>query len=1561
MAIDGGRIISYLELDTSQYVAAQRAAVAQAGIFNDVSATTTAKLQSLGTAMKTVGTTATIGLTMPIIGIGVAAFKSAESVESAFAGVKKTVDASESEFANLKQTLFDMSEQIPVTFQDLSGMAEIAGQLGVGVNDLQKFTRTIADLGVSTNLSGEEAATMLAQYANVTGMPLANIDRLGSVIVELGNNTATTERDIAQMAQRLSGTANILDLTDAQTMGLAATMSSLGIEAEAGGSSMARTLSGMQQAVLGGGKHLEAFGKIAGTTGKSFANTFKGDPIAALNLFVQGLGRIKASGGDVYAALEKVDVQDIRMTETLLKMTGAQDTLTDNIDMANAAWASNSALTEEAGKRYETTESQLQLAKNSISNMTASLGELLLPVVTDVAGAIGDAADAINSLDKETKGMILTVLGLIAAAGPLSLLIGGIVSLVTGPAGIVLGVVAAGAAIVGLVSSINTFNQTRVNNELAERFGDVELSAEKIKEIVDKEYKIIFDSEDLNTAIVSLDDTTKKIGELNGKIDDEIYELKVGVGTPEDLAAQITTLVSEGQTLIDQQHKVVKLRIDTFFGEDNPNGETLEKSFDEYFEDVAEAAQKKGAEIGEKTKELMADGQLDENDRKIIDNLRWEYMEIIRRATLEDTEVSKTLFTYNAKKEGLTAESVKALAEEAVRLKREEEAALLSEQEALKRYTIRTGQAINTDKESPGYGKPYKTQEQIFADLAMIDDQYKIDQVTVAAANADFAINTTADSFRKAYSGDVEKLFLAINQAQQEAFASAQQAAIEEASNAEYSLDTATGQQQFRDAFDRLYQSGLNERLYDVESSLPDPAAVTGIQQVLSGYAPIIESIQESIQGMENLGAALPDEWKPKLEEQKQYLDFLSGLNVLTEGASDILNTAYTDTGTDYANQALKAAQQAQEKAKQKASEAQAQAEAQAKAQAAAAQATPEGRAQAVMDELQTYSETLSTGISQITKQAWSLAQEQMWAQGVNTNTPDGKKQFEESYKQQLDAFANQIDSLVPPSVREKAQAALQGLMPDIKSAKDQAAKMGDNISPELQALLDMYTQIEQLATGGSDLVTQLQNDIGSAASSAGSDAATQMGTAITTGIDSQAPAFATSGENTGQGFVDGVLSKVGAAKDAGAALAAATDQGIREKAVIASPSKLAEQEGAFTSQGYINGVISGLDRALGAGEQLADATKQGLNNRPLTTADWKKLLKDPKFDANDIKTIDPKLSADETKALAEAQEQLAKEAAARADARRRAQEAAELAAVKAHGQQLLEIDRQTYQARLDMQERQHSVMMAMIGDYSAWYADTTLDTALEKSAAYYQAQQDSIKAQYDADMARAKKQAQKDALTASYNERIALINQQSATEQNALRENYEIQQRIALEWINSQKALMNQELAAKQEAARKEDYEQDLADLQKRQRQTKSARERRELQEQIDDMIRNEQLRLEEAEAQQIQAAWDQLSKGVSAGIIGLGDLTQNMNLPAVAFGSGGLGALTDITASELDSLISSLSASMHAGNSIGGFGIGSISIDLRGSVVRSQEDIDAITEGVVDKIEDKLRSLQR
>src|SRR5699024_3451842 len=194
------------------------------------------KMQEIGRGMTSFGRDYTMKVTAPIVAGGTAMFKASMDYESAFAGVRKTVDMTEEEFDSLSSGIREMAKELPASATEIAGVAEAAGQLGIQNESIMGFTRTMIDLGVATNMSSEEAATALARLANITGMSQDDFDKLGSTVVDLGNNLATTESEIVEMGLRLAGAGDQIGLTEAQTLAFAGALSSVGIEAEAGGS-----------------------------------------------------------------------------------------------------------------------------------------------------------------------------------------------------------------------------------------------------------------------------------------------------------------------------------------------------------------------------------------------------------------------------------------------------------------------------------------------------------------------------------------------------------------------------------------------------------------------------------------------------------------------------------------------------------------------------------------------------------------------------------------------------------------------------------------------------------------------------------------------------------------------------------------------------------------------------------------------------------------------------------------------------------------------------------------------------------------------------------------------------------------------------------------------------------------------------------------------------------------------------------------------------------------------------------------------------------------------------
>lgn len=365
----------------------------------------TSIVRTAGNAISTLAKATVTGVGVVSAGaltIGTAATRAGIEFESAFAGVEKTVDATDEQLSKLRQGLLDMSKEIPQSAADLSAIAESAGQLGIETDNIEKFTQVMANLGVATNMTSDEAATSLARFANITGMPQKNFDRLGSTIVALGNNLATTESEIVDMSLRIAGAGKQVGMSESQIMSFSAALSSVGIEAEMGGSAFSTLLSKIQLATDKGGEDLDKFAKVAGVSGGEFKKLFQKDATEAVSAFLKGLNKINENGGSVISTLDDMDLSEVRMRDTLLRASSASDVFTKAMSTGTEAWKENNALTKEANKRYETLESKIQLMKNGIQNLGIAFKD---SIDTELRGAVQLGTDYINRLSEAfTKG-----------------------------------------------------------------------------------------------------------------------------------------------------------------------------------------------------------------------------------------------------------------------------------------------------------------------------------------------------------------------------------------------------------------------------------------------------------------------------------------------------------------------------------------------------------------------------------------------------------------------------------------------------------------------------------------------------------------------------------------------------------------------------------------------------------------------------------------------------------------------------------------------------------------------------------------------------------------------------------------------------------------------------------------------------------------------------------------------------------------------------------------------------------------------------------------------------
>ncbi|WP_454312117.1 phage tail tape measure protein [Staphylococcus hominis] len=376
-------------------------------------------IRNVGSTMRNIGSTSMIYMTMPAVaGMGTA-IKSSIDWEQALAGVAKTTNMSGSELNKMGNEITKMSNTMPFAATEIAGVAEAAGQLGIKKQDITSFTRTMMNLGVATNLTADEAATEFARFANAANMPIKDVDRLGSTVVALGNSTATTEKEIVDMAQRLAGAGAQAGFSSDEIMAVSAAMSSVGIESEAGGTAMTQIWNKMTKAVAEGGDTLDSFAQTAGVSGKEFAQVWENNPSKALSMFVKGLSETKGGAKGVLQALDDVGIKGIREADTIRRMANNHEVLDKALKTGAEGWKKNTALTDEANIRYETMGSKLKMLKNTFINFARTIGDAVAPIVSFLADKLTGLFENLQGTSNATKIAIAAFTLLGAAIPPL--------------------------------------------------------------------------------------------------------------------------------------------------------------------------------------------------------------------------------------------------------------------------------------------------------------------------------------------------------------------------------------------------------------------------------------------------------------------------------------------------------------------------------------------------------------------------------------------------------------------------------------------------------------------------------------------------------------------------------------------------------------------------------------------------------------------------------------------------------------------------------------------------------------------------------------------------------------------------------------------------------------------------------------------------------------------------------------------------------------------------------------------------------------------------------------
>ena len=495
---------------------------------------------------------------------GVASAKFAIDFENNFANVKKTVDGTPEQLAKIKQGIIDLSTTgidgrgaIPQTTTELNELAAVGGQLGISQENIIDFTEVMAQMGSATNLVGEEGAATLARFQNVMGVGQNEIRNIGSAIVDLGNNSATTESEIAEMALRMGKYGSSVRMSAADVLGYSAALSSLGIEAQMGGSAIGRTWLSIETAVASGGEGLTKFAKYSGKSAEEFKEQWNTDSSGAFNGLLKGL----QSAENLTVALDDLGINNTQDIQAMMALVNGYDLVTESVNRSNTAYQENTALQEEFNAKNETTASKLANTKNNIIEAARSIGETMLPSIQDASTTVADFAKGLSQMDDEQKRVVVNTGATVIAIGAISKVsagaikgVGGIVEAV----GNIKKAFSAGGALAKFAPTLASIGSVAGPAALA--VAGIATAAIGGKVAYDKWYQSQYRwSEGLSEGNEKVKESLEKYKSLN-EVQGQIKSLKMVIESPESSQEQVDNAKSkleEIKEMLSQEYNLV--------------------------------------------------------------------------------------------------------------------------------------------------------------------------------------------------------------------------------------------------------------------------------------------------------------------------------------------------------------------------------------------------------------------------------------------------------------------------------------------------------------------------------------------------------------------------------------------------------------------------------------------------------------------------------------------------------------------------------------------------------------------------------------------------------------------------------------------------------------------------------------------------------------------------------------------------------------------------------------------------------------------------------------------
>lgn len=336
------------------------------------------------------------------VATAVASFKFFGSGLSAFSDferemyqVQGAANLTKEEFAKLSEELGTLTTQLPVSTNELAAIAEIGADLGIeGRENIVKFTEAMAQMGITSGVSGPQAAQAIAQLVNVTGEAIDQAPLIASIATRLGDETKATVNGLLESASMMARVTGQYGVSAKESLAFGAALAQSGVNARQGAMTIGQVFGQIGSAVSAGGDKLRYFAEVAGMSADDFKKSFEEDASGAVTHFITKLSEYSRSGrNDIF---KEMGLQAGQANRVLGPLIANVDNLRKAQELANDEASKGTALAAETAEQMEAYGAKVDVMRNSIHELMVGIGAALAPIMGDVVSAITAVAQGMK-------------------------------------------------------------------------------------------------------------------------------------------------------------------------------------------------------------------------------------------------------------------------------------------------------------------------------------------------------------------------------------------------------------------------------------------------------------------------------------------------------------------------------------------------------------------------------------------------------------------------------------------------------------------------------------------------------------------------------------------------------------------------------------------------------------------------------------------------------------------------------------------------------------------------------------------------------------------------------------------------------------------------------------------------------------------------------------------------------------------------------------------------------------------------------------------------------------